>query len=754
MTIFAHSLGGESKDRWEPLADHLDQVGLRAAAFAAKFGVAKAGLAAGLLHDIGKASAAFQAYIDDTGPRAEHSTAGAVEAVRLFPWPMGRLIAFAIAGHHAGLADGAGLSGSLDARLARAGELPDYGGWQALVPGLPTQIMPDRAFEGSDRGNMLAFLGRMIFSCLIDADRLATKAFYDEAAGEQTDDRPHAPLAVLRERLDRHLDRLSAQAPATPLNVHRADILRHARERAASPPGLFTMTVPTGGGKTLASLAFALDHAIAHRLDRVVYVIPYTSIIEQTADVFRNALMDENGDAPEVLEHHGNVDWDGAETPVERDALAKLRRAAENWDMPVVVTTAVQFFESLHADRPSRCRKLHNLARSVIVLDEAQTLPMPLLRPCMAAIAELTTNYHASVVLCTATQPALREQDGFERGFDIPADREIAPAPQALYEALQRVTVEPLPEPIDDAAIAARFADQPQMLCIVNSRKHAQSLYAAIGDLPGKRHLTTLMCPAHRRQVLAEVRLQLKAGEPVRLVSTSLIEAGVDVDFPEVWRAENGLDSIAQAAGRCNREGRMTTGRVVVFAAADARTLPMFRQQVDAMREAVRHHAADPLGLAAMRAYFQQLYWSKSAGNQLDAARLDDKPYPILPALERSFGPDTLSPPYASIAKAFRMIDDPGEPVIVRWDGAEPGEIDSLLNAIRNAPQPPLAVLRKLQHYTVSIPVRIRGEMIARGDIVTVSPQYGDRFVVLESPIYYRDTTGFQLELPDQSFFM
>ena len=752
---FAHSLRGEARERWEPLRDHLHHVGTLASQFATAFGARDAALAAGLLHDIGKMSAAFQAYIDGAGSSPDHSSAGAIEAVTLFPGPIGRLIAFAVAGHHAGLADGAGVSGSLDARLARSGDLPDYRGWRALVPDLPSDVAPSLAGAPDDLGYTFAFLGRMLFSCLVDADFIETERFYAEAEGQRLERGRHTPLAVLRERLDRYLDDLAARSAPTPLNARRADILHHARSKAALPPGLFTMTVPTGGGKTLAGLAFALDHAIAHGLDRVVYVIPYTSIIEQTAGIFREALADADGEAPDVLEHHGNVDWDEAQTPVERDALAKLRRAAENWDVPVVVTTAVQFFESLHANRTSRCRKLHNLAKSVIVLDEAQTLPLALLRPCMAAIGELANIYRASVVLCNATQPALKRQDAFKGGLDIPDARELAPDPEGLYRALRRVAVEHLPEPVDDATIAERFAERPQMLCIVNSRKHAQALYGAIEAFPGARHLTTLMCPAHRRQVLADVRADLRAGNPVRLVSTSLIEAGVDVDFPEVWRAENGLDSIAQAAGRCNREGKAKTGRVVIFAAAEGNPPPMFRQQVDAMRNALRLHPDDPLGLAAVRAYFQQLYWSKG-DDQLDAARLDGEPYPILPALHRSFDSNRMiaNAPYASVAAAFRMIDDPGEPVIVRWRGAEPGEVDNLLHAIRQAPRPPGAVLRKLQQFTVSVPTRLRKEMIARGDIVVVSPPYGDRFVVLESPVYYQDDTGFQLDLPDQSFFM
>jgi len=748
--LFAHSLRGQPKERWERLPVHLAHVGATAASFARKFGAAQAALAAGLLHDIGKYSAEFQAYIDSDGEgaRLDHSTAGAVEATRLYPGPIGRLIAFAIAGHHAGLADGAGPGGSLAARLARAGGLPDYAGWREMLPSLPDDVAPQLTGGTRDAGYALAFLGRMIFSCLVDADFIETERFYANAEGGARERGGHAPLAELRARLDGHLARLAGTAAETPLNERRAEILAHARGKAALRPGLFTMTVPTGGGKTLAGLAFALDHAIAHGLDRVVYVIPYTSIIEQTAAVFRKALGDANGAAPEVLEHHGNVDWDADETDADgRDALAKLRRAAENWDAPVVVTTAVQFFESLHASRKSRCRKLHNLARSVVVLDEAQTLPVALLRPCIAAIDELARNYGASVVLCTATQPALKKQDAFKGGLDIPDLFELAPDPDGLYRALKRVTVEHVGR-TTDAAIAARFAEQDRMLCIVNSRKHAQALYGAIADLPGARHLTTMMCPAHRRKVLGEIREELKAKRPVRLVSTSLIEAGVDVDFPEVWRAENGLDSIAQAAGRCNREGGPEAGRTFVFTAADHTRPPIFNQQVEAMEAALRQHPDDPLGLEAVRTYFRQLYWTKGDA-LLDAAKLDGKPYPILPALRDSFGADMLlSTPYASVAAAFRMIDDPGKPVIVPWRGGEsPGEVDRLVAALASVPAPPGRVLRRLQQFTVSVPERSYAAML---DVHAIQPvaaeKYGTRFMVVQDVGLYEEATGLSLD--------
>ncbi|WP_374943871.1 CRISPR-associated endonuclease Cas3'' [Sphingomonas sp.] len=733
---YAHSRPGEPRDTWEPLLHHLRAVADQAAAFAAPFGAGAAAAAAGWLHDIGKNSAEFQRYIDDHGPSPDHSTAGAVEAARFAP-PWGRLIALAVAGHHAGLPDA---DASFDARLTK--ELPRYAGWEAQAPGLPNQVAVKLGRAAASPGYSLAFLGRMIFSCLVDADFLATEAFYGERERGG-----HATLAELRDRLDRHMAGFAGGPRAgEPINRLRANILAHARAAAASPPGLFTMTVPTGGGKTLASLAFALDHAVAHGLDRVVLVAPYTSIIDQTADVLRAVLGDDD-----VLEHHGNVDWDGVETDADgREALAKLRRASENWDVPIVVTTAVQFFESLHANRTGACRKLHNLARSVVILDEVQTLPVPLLRPCVEAIRELSTNYGASIVLCTATQPALRREDGFIDGLEIAPDRELAPDPKGLYHRLRRVTVEHVGE-VDDAAIAARFAEQPQLLCIVNSRKHAQMLFGLIADQPGARHLTTLMCPAHRRQVLAETRGDLAAGRPVRLVATSLIEAGVDVDFPEAWRAETGLDSIAQTAGRVNREGKRDTGRVVIFAPADQKPPAAFAQPTGAMRAALRLHGDDPLGLAAIHAYFTELYWTKG-DEALDAATIEGERFPILQRLKDSFsivGMDQirLAPPYAGIARAFRIIDDVMDPVIVPWrGGAEPGEVENLLAALRAADRPPASVLRRLQRYTVSIPTKARARMLASGAVQPVDPRYGDDYVHLAIDSLYSERTGLSLD--------
>lgn len=753
-TIYAHSLPGEAMDRWETLSDHQEAVAALAAEFAAVFGWAEVARLAGRLHDIGKLSAAFQAYI--AGQResgGDHSSAGARIALDAYRLPLGTMLAAIIAAHHAGLADGIDLARRLE---GAAGLVP--AGWQAQAGPLPPQpeLKPTRAFnwQAGPKGFAASFLVRMLFSCLVDADFLATERFYAAAEGAPAERGGHTSLAALRDRLHAHMAEKRAAAEPTPLNALRATILDHAVSKAELTPGLFTLTVPTGGGKTLASLSFALEHAVRHGLRRVIYVIPYTSIIEQTAQVFRQAL----GGEEDILEHHASFDWERArrtrpdgEAP---DALAKLQRAAENWDVPIVVTTAVQFFESLFADRPSRCRKLHNIAGSVVVLDEAQTMPVHLLRPCMAAIDELARHYRTSIVLCTATQPALRVKDGFGKekgGFAIGDAHELAPDPQELYRRLKRVAVERLPEPVADAMIAERFAEQPQMLCIVNRRDHAQRLFAAIRDLPGAVHLSTLMCPLHRRQVLAGLRDRLRQRQPVRLVATSLIEAGVDIDFPEVWRAAAGIDSIAQAAGRCNREGTLTDaegrpqlGRVVVFEPAEAPTPRDLLLRWQAAQPALAKHA-DPLGLDAVRDFFGELYWRKSDA-ALDAAKVSGSPGILTAIRERAAD---CAFPFASIAQAFRLIDEVMEPVIVPWRADEADrEAEELLARIAAQPKPSARDLRRLQQYAVPIPRDKRNDWLARGALTPVHPALGEAMLRFADLAHYRPDTGVDLEDP------
>lgn len=772
--MYAHSLANRAKTDWEPLQVHLQLVAKKCAEFASIFGWAEAARIAGLLHDLGKCSVEFQTYISQSteggklrGP--DHSTAGAREARRAFDDKLGTWLAFVIAGHHAGLANGEDLLRRLEK------EPPDYTGWQAFVGPLPplATLLPTRKLQlHNEPGFTCAFLIRMLFSCLIDADRLETAEFYARSNQQPAERVDGTPLAILRDRLKNFMTNKGAAAQHNAntktqrqLATLRSQILAHAVEKARLAPGLFTLTVPTGGGKTLASLSFALEHAVARGLRRVIYVIPFTSIIEQTAAVFCTALgvSPDTPNTEDVLEHHASFDWEaashkaraGGEDGRGTNPAERLQRATENWDAPIIVTTAVQFFESLFANKPSACRKLHNLAGSVIVLDEAQTLPLHILRPCLATLDELARNYGASIVICTATQPAWRQIDGklVEKtgkkrnfGLDISPERELAPDPGHLFSALKRVEVEHKRDLIDDDIIKTRFAEQPQMLCIVNSRRHAKRLFEQIKDLPGAIHLSTWMCPKHRRLVLEQARADLKAGRAVRIVSTSLIEAGVDIDLPEVWRAAAGLDSLLQAAGRCNREFTQSAGRLVIFTPIDDRPPHDLKQAWEAGRTVLRR-SDDPQTLGAIRDYFGELYLNKGV-EAFDASRLDREIWPILLHIhERA---KSMEFPFDSIAKAFHVIEDTMEPVIVPWSsGLEDTEAATLLKHISDMDKPLRNDLRRLQQYTVSVPQKQRNAWLAANVLVPVHPVLGDAMLRFHDDSLYDPRSGLRVDEPE-----
>jgi CRISPR-associated endonuclease/helicase Cas3 len=681
-----------------------------------------------LLHDLGKYTREFQLRLSGEYGRVDHSTWGARIACERYG-PLGRLLAFGIAGHHAGLANGRdpGERIALSDRL-RA-ELPSLlSAWSNEIK-LPSEgsLAPPAGFRVCQgRGQFqLSFLGRMIFSCLVDADFLDTESYYKRIENRKAiRDGLQPSLKEIRTRLDMHLSSFKANSA---VNKIRADILSAVRCRAEIAPGAFSLTVPTGGGKTLASLAFALDHAIAHGLRRIIYVIPFTSIVEQNAAVFRQALGDLGG---AVLEHHSAFVDDKSQSLQSRD---KLKLAMENWDAPIIVTTSVQFFESLFAARPSGCRKLHNIAGSVVILDEAQTLPLKLLRPCVAAIDELTLNYKTSVVLCTATQPAL-EAPKFIGGLQ--GVRELAPDPAQLFESLKRVQVRHV-GCLDDDALAQRLLDCEQALCIVNNRRHARALYESIAGSPGARHLTTLMCAKHRSQVLDEVRVLLKEGQPCRLVATSLIEAGVDVDFPLVLRAEAGLDSIAQAAGRCNREGKrpLADSEVLIFTTEnpDWAPPPELKQFAQAAREVMRQGEGDPLGLGAIQRYFRLLYWQKGP-QELDAHNL-------LGQIEDG-GLEGL--PFEMLASKFRMIENSQMPIIIPFEKDARDALRELEFAESCG-----GIARRLQPYLVQVPHQAYLALHRAGAIQAVGEkQYGEQFMALVNPDLYNACFGLHWDNP------
>lgn len=693
MPIYAHSVEGCPESGWEPLDAHLHAVATRAADLAAPLGLGEWARLSGLLHDLGKSGAAFQArlHAQGAGERVDHSTAGAREAVRRWG-PMGWLLAYPVAGHHAGLPD----SAEVGTRCQRK-TLPNY---DPTVVDLP-DALPALAMTPGDPDVAPSLVIRMLFSCLVDADRRATEAFYDPDTAFRRGGRPD--LASLAARLDAHLADMTGRPDADrPINRQRRAIQDACRDAAVREPGLFSLTVPTGGGKTLASLLFALQHAQAHGLRRVIYAIPYTSIIEQTAASFRDILGDDA-----VLEHHCNHPYPDKDDTEGQDAYAKMKLDAENWDAPVVVTTNVQLFESLFAARPGACRKLHAVAGSVLVLDEAQMLPTAYLKSCIAVLRELAANYRVSPVLCTATQPALEKSDWLPCGFDPEAVREIAPDPDALHDAFRRVTVVDAGT-LDDDGLADMLAAREQSLCIVNTRGHAAALYQALRDRTGAAdlfHLSARMCPVHRREKLADICAALAKGRPCRVVSTQLVEAGVDVDFPEVVRAIAGLDSIAQAAGRCNREMRAASGTVHVFTPARGRTLPDARRRIDCARD-LMDDDADLLSPEAQRDFFRRLY---------DLEDLD--PNGILRLL--GAGQGELAFQFRQADAAFRFIDNAMEPVIVPHDAKARSRIDALRHA-----EAPGRLARSLDPYTVQIHPRELAGLRAAGAVETLHESY------------------------------
>ncbi|WP_329743289.1 CRISPR-associated endonuclease Cas3'' [Dyella sp. A6] len=725
MDFYAHSTKRTDKADWQPLHEHLTTVGNLAAEFATTFGAQMLAQPTGQLHDLGKYTERFQLRLEGKSSKVDHATWGARIALNRYGPSLGHLLAYGIAGHHAGLANGKGGKSRTSLRDRLDSSLPDLlPAWEQELSlpdvselGLPSGFRPRR-----DRGAFqLTLLARMLFSCLVDADFIDTDEFYRRIEGRSPRKKKDPPdLKELRSRLDARLATFQAD---TDVNCLRAGILAHVRKQSVLEPGLFSLTVPTGGGKTLASLAFALDHAIAHGLRRVIFVIPFTSIVEQSALVFREAFGDLGETA--VLEHHSAFFDDPHSSPESKD---KRKLAMENWDAPVVVTTAVQFFESLFADRPSRCRKLHNIASSVVIMDEAQTLPLKLLRPCVTLLDELAFNYRTSIVLCTATQPALNAEEGFLDG--LKGVRELAPDPPRLYRQLRRVNVRHVGV-LDDEELSQHMRRREQVLCIVNNRRHARALFDSIADQSGARHLTTLMCAKHRSAVLTDIRRRLKNGLPCRLVSTSLIEAGVDIDLPTVLRAEAGLDSIAQAAGRCNREGRRhhEDSEVLVFATANPDWAPPteLKQFAQAFRTVEPGHREDLLAPEAVQAYFHELYWQKGA-QELDV-------HDVLGML-KGCREDSL--PFETLAEKFRLIETAMRPVIVPWDELARDALTRLEFAEGCG-----GIARQLQPYIVQLPHPAYDALWRASAIQPVVPdRYGEQFVQLVNPRLYDERFG------------
>jgi CRISPR-associated endonuclease/helicase Cas3 len=678
MVYYAHSRPRCPEAEWERLDEHLSRVAALASEFAESFGGGAYGRLAGLWHDLGKYSAEFQRYLRISGDvdatseqlrgRIDHSTAGAQHAARSLSGPANRLIAYCIAGHHAGLPDWLDDSEScLSRRLQKT--VQEVGAAPADLMKQPPPPMPVFQWAtAAERHFQASVFGRMVFSSLVDADFLATEHFLSPERSQVRMRNFH--LLRIATEVRSFLDKISRGAERTYINQVRQEVLNACLNAAASSAGLFSLTVPTGGGKTLSSLAFAVRHAALHGMQRIIYAAPFTSIIEQNADVFRLAVGSGNEDA--VLEHHSATDAAAETLP--------SRLASENWDAPLIVTTNVQFFESFFAASSSRCRKLHRVVRSVIVLDEVQALPVQVLHPSLVLLRELVRNYHCSIVLCSATQPAVQRRDGFDIGLEDV--RELVPNRARIFSAMKRTAIEPVGA-MSDAALANALSGERQALCIVNTKRHAVKLFDLLPRETVRFHLSANMCPQHRSEVLATVKDLLAREEPCVVVSTQVIEAGVDIDFPTVFRAMTGVDSIAQAAGRCNREGRRQHGRVIVFEPEDPIPPGELRHAAESARELLSDFD-DLLSPEAVDAYFSLHYWKRR--NEWDR-------HLVLECFKPNGELD-----FRKAATRYRLIPEDQRPVVIPWGPRGRALADRVIGA-----EPPNRTLnRALQRFIVS----------------------------------------------------
>lgn len=707
--LLAHGATDEHPEG-QSIEAHLKGTGELAETFAAEFGAAANGKLCGLAHDIGKYSDEFQLRLRG-GKKVDHATAGAIECFKI----KAAFEAVCVIGHHSGLpnvghkdADTTESQTFFGRKLrAEQGGIPDYRkNWNGHI------ALPQDYFRPSGRGFATAFYIRMLYSCLVDADYIDTETFMNGDAGRGN----YEPLSALCDKLTAYISKWNN--PTREIDILRQKILNSCIEKASAPRGIFSLTVPTGGGKTVASMAFALNHAVANSMKRIIYVIPYTSIIEQNAKVFRDILGQEN-----VVEHHSSVSYELSENADELEYRSAL--ATENWDAPVIVTTAVQFFESLYANRSSKCRKLHNIANSVIIFDEAQMIPSNNLRPCVAAIAELVRAYNATAVLCTATQPAIDEMLlEYSKKESVV---ELCPDVDGMFEKFRRTSFEKEGRLTTDELVS-RLESQQQVLCIVNTRKFAQEVYEALPS-EGRFHLSTLMCPVHRKQKLDEIRERLKSGKTCRVVSTSLIEAGVDVDFPRVFREMAGLDSILQAAGRCNREGkRSAESSIVTVFESENKVNKLIAVNRDAAEETVRDWT-QPNTTSTIERYFKAYR---------DFLRNDDKSG-VIAASEKGISGCGL--PFEWIAKEFKLIDQNTFTVYISV-----GEGKELISRLREGERS-RELYRKAGMYSVSIYENHFNALINAG----AAEPFGDDAAILTDLSLYSDEKGLATDVRDGS---
>lgn len=634
--------------------EHQHGVAILAKRFASVFGCGNIGYVMGMLHDKGKEQKSFQNYIRKVSgfrtdikcaSKTPHAYVGALVARKLYPhlYP---ILSYPIASHHAGLYDSYDFDAKMGDEIPGGIELP-----QLSIP--EKDLFPSMRLNPDDFNHFI----RLLFSCLVDADYLDTESFMNGDNYLRRNDK--TSLCDLLPKLEAYLKSLSEKAPETALNQLRADIQQVCSEKSALQSGLYSLTVPTGGGKTLSSLLWSIKHAVRHGKDRIIIAIPYTSIIVQTAAVLRRIFGDEN-----VCEHHSTFDpdevWKDKQNASELELQQRL--ASENWDYPIIVTTNVQLFESMFSNKPSTCRKLHNIANSVLILDEVQTLPREYLQPIVNALDTYQRLFGTSVLFTTASQPILT---GNHRGtnnrvmfYGLKHVEELIPAGWNLCDKLRRVNICFDKHRSHYEDIVQRLTQYDKVLCIVNTRNDAAEIFTRMPQEGLLFHLSRRMCPLHIRRTIEQIREAL--GNPsnkiIRVVSTQLIEAGVDMDFPVVFRQEAGLDSVLQAAGRCNREGKLGIANTYVFNLDK----PLPRGSLSEANEARKSmgEVTDWLSQEAMTAYFRQLYCRCNS--------FDEKG--IVSLLKQSTRTNEMD--FEQTAQAFRLIEEKGRNIIVNYDNS------------------------------------------------------------------------------------
>ena len=650
--------------------EHQQGVSELASKFAGEFGMAEWGRVLGLLHDKGKEKQAFQQHIikeSGLNPNIKvegdyrHSYVGALLAKQMFP-TCHLLMDNALMGHHRGMYDD--------------------GDWKEIMKSqVPKDVNLDNIQADLEKPSLLHpkdihHLERMLYSCLVDADYLDTETFMQPEQSRLRGN--HDSLSSLEKKLEAYLNSLKKEAPDTEVNRIRNEVQQCCIKESVNKPGLYSLTVPTGGGKTLSSVLWAIKHAVRNNLNRIIIAIPYTSIITQTASVLRNIFGGEN-----VLEHHSNVDRSKLN---DKELANRLKLATENWDYPIIVTTNVQFFESLFSNKPSDCRKLHNIAKSVLIFDEVQTLPIAFLQPIIDTFDTLKRLFGTSILFTTASQPVLSGKImgtnpfvSFEGLSDI---HEIIPQEANLHNRLRRVELKFEKNPRNCDEIAEELSHHSRVLCIVNTRNDAREIYTRLPKEGICLHLSRMMCPDHVRETIEKVKTSLNNPDisNIKVVATQLIEAGVDIDFPVVFRQEAGLDSVLQAAGRCNREGRMDKGETFVFGLQKPLP-PGFMTQTNNARLAMGKEY-DWFSPEAMEAYFIQLY---SRVDSFDKKKIKDLLYK----------PDELQ--FETAASSFHLIDDNTVSVIVNWKNSM-DLVEKLLNE-----GPSYSLMKALSQFSVNV---------------------------------------------------